>query len=473
MHYYDPLSLNIDIWGDNDILNIITESTFNINELILEESSNIKKKNLIQKIWGIIKKAIKIIGAKFRELTHAFVSIFKTKKVNDKTLDQIAEYVLGISDKEPGNKHLKFRFDDDKRITINYIANTIKNFVNEPEIKGHAKNDRPEQNAIMLIFHIIKRPDLLDPVIEMLESIKNNNGQVLFDINRMNKAIDAIWAGLTLGLGCTITLEQWTVLNEKIIRLNKLMEVVDEDTFMATDIHIQNTDGTSVNSSSDTKLAKMLNELVNITILLQLGINYVGDGMRQVYELDKKFHNKINISNFQEKLPLFVKMCVESNIPSKYIYHANHQICDISINSNPKDSTRKDENPSPLKGNGRYVMFPSDKSLAGKIIKVAYNGLGSRGNKNEFEVWNRVKNIPEISKELYHIYDIGDKDYYVILTDRAIPIDDYNKTSEWNEKMKSMCINNNLGFVIRCNSGGFGKIGDKIVCIDYGNVNRI
>ena len=416
----------------------------------------------------MIKKIVRVISAKIREIGHAFASIFKTKKVNDKTLDQIAEYVLGISDTEPGTKHLKFRYEDDKRITINYVANTVKKLVKEPSIVGHDKDDRPEQNAIMLIFHIIKRPDLLDPVIEMLESIKSNNGEITFEHDRMRRAIDAIWAGLTMGFGCTITLEQWTILNERIIRLNKAMEVVDEDTFMAITIHDKD--------SSTTTMSKYLNELVRITSLLQKGINCVGDGMRQIYELDEKYHNKINVTNFKEKLPLFVKMCVESNIPSKYIYYANHQICDVSINSNPKSETpEKLDVPKPLKGNGRYVMIPSDPSLDGKIIKVAYNGLGSRGNMNEFKVWNIVKDIPEIANELYHIYDIGDTSNYVILTDRA----DVSKTMsesdavKWNEKMKEMCIRNNIGFIIRCNAGGFGKIDGRWVCVDYGNVHRI
>ena len=460
-------SFTLDIFNCNDIRDIITESAFDVDSFIMQEAADTNKKNIFQKLWGLFKRICRVIAAKVREIGHAIASIFKTKKVTDKTLDQIAEYVLGVSDQEPGSKHLRFRYDNDKQITINYVVNTIKKLVSEPEIAGHAKDDRPEQNAIMLIFHIIKKPELLDPVIEMLESIKANNGEITFEAKRMKNAIDAIWAGLTMGFGCTITLEQWTTLNNKIINLNKAMEVIDQDTFNAITIHQK--DSSTVNDS----FVKMLNELVRITSLLQKGINTVGDGMRQVYDLDTKFHNQINATNFQQKLPLFLKMCVESNIPSKYIYNAVHQICDITINSSPKDPSIKLDKPTPLKGNGRFVMFPSDPSLDGKIIKVAYNGLGSRGNMNEFEVWNKVKNIPEIANELYHIYDIGDKDYYVILTDRAVPEDNYENTVEWNERMKQMCIDNNIGFIIRCNSGGFGKIGDKIVCIDYGNVHRI
>ena len=405
--------------------------------------------------------------AKIHELTHGFMSIFKTKKVDDKTIDQIAQYVLGLSDTEPGNKHLRFRYDNDKQITINYVANTVKKLIKEPTIGGHAKNDRPEQNAIMLIFHIIKRPELLDPIIEMLTMIRDNKGEINFETKRIRNAIDAIWAGMTMGFSCTITLEQWTRLNDKIIQLNKSMEIVDDDTFAAITIH--NKDSTTVT----TEMANILNELVRITSLLQKGINYVGDSMRQIYDLDKAYHDKINAINFQEKLPLFVKMCVESNIPSKYIYNAIHQICDVSINSDVKDGSVKLDTPKPLKGNGRFVMFPSDPSLDGKIIKVAYNGLGSRGNSNEFEVWNRVKDIPEIAQELYHVYNIGDKDSYVILTDRATPIDNYEHSDQWNENMKKMCIDHNVGFIIRCNAGGFGRIGDKVICIDYGNVHRL
>lgn len=463
---YDyPITFSESVWNFNDYYEIITESSFDVDTFLIQETADVTKKNLIQKLWGMVKKIIRVIEVKIKEITHAFVSIFKTKKVSDKTLDQIAEYVIGISDKEPGSKHLRFRYDNDQRIMINYVANTIKKITNEPAIVGHDKHDRPEQNAIMLIFHIIKRPDLLDPVIEMLESIKNNNGEVLFDHDRMKNAINAIWAGLTMGFGCTVSLEEWTVLNERIIRLNKAMEIIDEDTFMAINIHDKD--------SNSTTIANMLNELVRITSLLQKGINCIGDGMRQVYELDEMYHNKINISNYKEKLPLFIKMCVESNIPSKYIYNATHQICNVCINCNPEYPTTKYDTPKPLKGNGRYVMFPSHPDLDGKIIKVAYNGLGYRGNKNEFEVWNRVKDIPEIAKELYHVYDMGTNDYYLILTDKAKPIDNYEKTIEWNEYMKKLCMDNNVGFIIRCNSGGFGKIGDKVVCIDYGTVLRL
>lgn len=449
------------------IPDLITESNFDVDSYLISEAEETKKKNIFQKLWGILKKLFRIIRQKASEISSAFMSIFRTKKVDDKTLDQIAEYVLGISDKEPGTKHLRFRYDNDKTIRINYLANTVKKLVKEPEIAGHAKDDRPEQNAIMLVFHLIKHPYKLDPIIEMLESIKQNNGEIKFDIKRMRNAINSVWAATAVGFSCNITMEEWTTLNNKIISLNKAMETIDDDTFNAITIHQEGE--TSVNK----EWASLLNELVRVTSFLQKGINTVGDGMRQIYELDGKFHNKINVQNFQKKLPLFMKLCVESNIPSKYIYNAVHQICDISINSFAKDGSIKLDEPVRLKGNGRFVMFPSDVSLDGKIIKIAYNGLGSRGNRNEFEVWNRVKDIPEIADQLYHIYDIGDNDYYVILTDRAVPIDHYDQCEEWNKNMKQLCIDNNVGFIIRCNDGGFGKIGDKIVCIDYGNVHRI
>lgn len=457
----DPL----DFYETIDISSFISESVV-LDDNWLREAAGDNKKNLFQKIWGILKKIFRIIKAKCSEIMHAFLSIFRTKKVDDKTLDQIAAYVLGEEEDIPGSKHLQFRYEDDKRIKINYVADTIKKFIKEPEITGHAKDDRPEQNAIMLIFHVVKRPYILDPIIEMIESIKNNNGNITFPINKMKDAIDSVWASLIFGRGITISLEEWTVLNEKIIRLNKAMEVVDDDSLGTVTIN----DVSSSEMSSD--WAKSFNNLIRITSLLQKGINCIGDGMRQLYQLDEKYHDKINSKNFTTFLPKFVKACVEYNIPSKYIHFAIRQICDRSINADLHNPEEKAGIPG-LKGNGRFVMFPSDPSLSNKVIKIGYNGLGVRGNRNEFVVFDKVKDIPEIVSNIYNIYDAGDPEQYIILADRVDPIDHYENTEEWNKRMKQLCIDHNVGFIIRCNDGGFGKVDGKVVCCDYGNVHRI
>lgn len=454
----------LDPYGMSDITQFISENV-DVDAYLTEATDGIKKKNLFQKLWGMIKRFFAIIKAKMSEVGASFMSIFRTRKVDDKTLDQIAEFVLGITDTAPGNKHVQFRYDDDKRITINYLSNTIKKFIKEPTVPGHDKNDRPEQYAILLAFHLVKKPFLLDPVIEMINSIKQNNGTITFDKDRMQKAIDSIWAGTAIGFRCTISMEEWTGLNDKVILLNKAMEVIDDDSLGTMTVG-----GAGATLSSD--WARIMNDLVRITSFLQKGINCIGDGMRQIYTLDEKYHNGINSTNYQTALPQFVKMCVESNIPGKYIYYAIGQICDLSVNASPKDPSVKYDLPA-LKGNGRFVIFPGDEKLRDKVLKIGYNGLGVRGNRNEFVVWDKVKGIPEIAQELYNIYDMGDKDNYVIMADRCSPLDKYEKCEDWNKKMHDMCLKNNVGFIIRCNDGGFGEVNGKVVCIDYGGVHRI
>ena len=261
-------------------------------------------------------------------------------------------------------------------------------------------------------------------------------------------------------------MEEWTNLNQKIIRLNREMQTIDDQIF-----------GLRTYKFDDDKDEKdfiiAFNKLSQLTSFLQKGINAIGDEMRQIYKLSPAYENKINSSNYKTLLPAFVKSCVEHNIPSKYICYAIRQICDKTINALPTNPNIKAPPEGYVKGNGRFVIFPGDPALQDHIIKIAYNGLGVRGNRNEFVVWKAVENIPEIAQELYHIYDIGDKDNYVIETDRATPIDHYDKCIEWNERMKQMCIDNNIGFIIRCNDGGFGMLHGKPICIDYGNVHRI
>lgn len=257
----DDRIISLDIWGHNDITELISES-IDINSILFEDSQNVTKKNIFSKLISLLKRMFRIIKAKMSELTSAFISIFKTKKVDDKTLDQIAEYVLGEVDDLPTSKHLKFRYENDKRVTINYIANTVKKFAKEPAVPGHDPKDRPYQYAILLVFHLIKKPYLLDPVIEMLNDIGNNNGNVTFPVSRMKEALDTIWAGTTMGFSCTISLEEWTALNNKIVNLNKMMEIVDDDTFDKIRI---NDNGNGLTKD----WAKILNELTSLTAFLQ------------------------------------------------------------------------------------------------------------------------------------------------------------------------------------------------------------
>lgn len=444
----------------SDPYDLISESVW-AEDFFQETTNGVKKKNLFQTLWAMIKKLFNIIAMKVREIGNYISSLFHTKKVDDKTLDDIAEAVFGDMGSVPSSKHLRFRYDNDQEITMNIITNTIKKQFKNPKIVGHDKADRPYQQAIMIVFSIIKKPQLLDPVIEFLDLVNAHEDLSKWPVERIQNALDSIWAQTSLGIGCTITMREWTMLNEKVQQLEKGLQITDDNTFMQ---EVQ----------YDQKYVSVLNSTVRLGTFLQLGVNTIGDGMRQVYELDEKYYDQINASNFKEKLPLFVKSMCESNIPSKYIHHAVRQVCDVSINCDPKNPSQKADVNKTLKGNGRFVIIPSDPSLKTYVIKVAYNGLGVRGNRNEFMVWDRVKNIPEIADELYHIEDINDPDNYVILCDRAQEIDNYEDTLAWNKKMHDMCINNNLGFIIRCNSGGFGKRPDgKVICIDYGNVHRI
>jgi hypothetical protein len=361
---------------------------------------------------------------------------------------------------------LKFTYANDNQIRIDYVANTARTLAGQPEIAGHDKDDRAYQKAIALVFNVVKHPELIDPLIEMMEQTKSANGEISFDLSRARKAIDAIWVG-TVGPSLTCSLEQWTSLNDRVVRFNKALEILDDDTFGAATFTVNQ-------HQMSSEYASIVNEIGEMSKFLQIGVNLIGDGMRQVYALDSKYHNRINASNFREKLPQFTKMCVEGNIPSKYIHHAIRQICDVSINAKPSDpSTKADENGT-LTGNGRFVIFPGDPSLQQYVIKVGYNGLGMRGNRNEFMVWNRVKDIPEISNKLYQITDIGDRDHYIILCERANPIKSWDGADQWNKEMYDLCVKNNVGFAIRCNAGGFANRSDgSVVCVDYGNVRRI
>ena len=457
----DPFNLDAD-----DPLHWLGQS-INLDKYIKEATSDVKAEGIMSRIWNVIKNIFKVIAAQCRRIWNAFISIFKSNQTSDTTLDDIANSVLNNDmDLAPEDKHMQFRFTNNREIRIRYLGNEIAGTFSKPKIPGHDPDDRPEQKAIMLIFHILKKPYLLDQILDMLKSIKRSDNEVTFKASELSNAIDEVWAGLVFGINITCTLEEWTKLNERIIRLNREMQTIDDQIFGSRTFSFQK-------SEDKKEFIILFNKLSQLASLLQKGINAIGDGMRQIYKLSDQYENKINSSNYQQFLPAFVKGCVEHNIPSKYVCYAIRQICDKSINALPNNPNIKAPPEGYVKGNGRFVIFPGDPKLKDHIIKIAYNGLGVRGNRNEFVVWKAVEDIPEIANELYHIYDIGDRDNYVIETDRATPIDHYDKCEEWNKRMKQMCLDNDIGFIIRCNDGGFGALHGKVICIDYGNVHRV
>lgn len=453
-----------------DIQDIIKESSFDVDDYLMTESAGTTKKNLLSRLWGMVKQIFKMIGIKIKEVCSGIKSFFtgSGKKITDHTIDQIAEEVLGKKEVTDGSKHLNFYYDNGKQICINYIGNFIASKFKETKVAGHDKKDRPEQQAIALIFNIVKQPGLLVPIIDMVKSIKENNGQIKFDIKKLQNSIDRVWAQTTISMvKLSCSMDSWTELNTQIIELNNAMQTIDDITFAKI--------VAETGTKDDEKLwAETMNKLVRLTSFMQKGINAVGDGMRQVYELDPKYRDQITSENFQKYLPKFVYRCIQSNIPGKYIHLAIRTICDKSINAKVSDANAKADERGYLKGNGRFVIFPGDSKLQDKVIKIAYNGLGIRGNRSEFEIYKKVKGIPDIANELYHVYDINDPNFCVIMADRVTPLDNYKEADKWNARMKEYCIDNNVGFIIRCNAGGFGKTKDgKVICVDFGNVHLL
>lgn len=454
----------------NDPHDFISES-FDVMDYYMEADliKGMTRGNFFERAWFLVKEIFSWIAAKAREIVGFVKSLFRSKDINDRTLDQIAEQVLNDVDTAPV-KHLRFTYEDNQQIRMNLISNLAKTangpFKDRPEIVGHDPKDRPEQKYMQLLFHIIKKPQMLDPLIQFLKDIRIDKNDSRWTTDEIQKAIDSFWAANNMTPTFTFTLEEWSTLNERLQDFHKALQLVDDDTFMK-------------DKQFASKYADAMNQLVKIGSYLQKAINAAGDGMRQIYELDPGYHDKITAANYQAKLPAFVRLCVEANIPSKYIIHAVRQICSVELNSSKKDNEKE----KGVSGNGRFVMIPTskDNGLDGHVLKIAYNGLGVRGNRNEIEIFKIVQaKSARIAAELYSVTSIGDTSNYVILGESCIPkVLDTKKCEEWNKNMEKMCKEDNIGFIIRCNEGGFGKQlrngveTGKIICIDYGTVHRL
>lgn len=461
---------------DDDPMEVISEGVdFDIDAYIAEKGP-VTKKNLITRMKELLMKIFNAVMTKTAQIVSWFYKKGKATKTDDKTLDEIAAFVFGDNDTPP-SKYLSYTNENGGTIRFNFMAASINGSDNaKGGVKGHDMDERPEQRLMILGCKMIRNPDVLESTIKVLEDIKANNGKVTADLREADKILKQIQDDNREVPGAktmfknvinpTITMEEFTKFNDVCNRFMKALEISDDFLMKAVDLN----DPNGLNDSE--LITKFMNRTLKVGKYIQKVVNAVGDGLRQIYIIDEKWHNQINSSNYAEKLPMFVKQCIESNIPSKYVCYAIRCVCDVSVNSEPGNPQKKADVNKAQSGNGRFVMFPGDPNLSKFILKVGYNGLGIRSNRNEFMVWDKVKDIPDIANELYQITDIGDKDNIVILCQRAKPLDEpYKDTQKWCDKMYQLCKDNKVPFIIRCNDGGFAKDDNgKIICVDYGTV---
>lgn len=476
-----------------DPMELFPESV-NFTDEILTEAATATKGNIFTKIGNILKRCWKWICKQATAIINGIKRFFGKGDHPKQSMDQIAARVLGISilttaavggaaaavvanqqkvgplsdpimnniasdvmkgDYQSAQSHrLRLEYDDGETIKFHVLANTLYSMFS-PE--GPVHKERFTE-GLAITFHILKRPDALDPLIQILQGIKdthNFNGDIGAVKNHVLKILKA-----TLKPGTYVTtLEDWVTFNNKASKFSTLLaETWDNANFTIT----QNGEGLS------DEWINVFNKFALIGIGVQGGLNIISDHMRQSYILDVAFHDRVTTV---DKLDEFVYACIQCDIPGKYIIQNVKLVTDISLNSKRDNPKEKNVEMGKMSGHGRYPLFPQDQS---KCIKIGYNLYGIRSNLIERNIWDDVSKWPEIANELCAIRE-GSKNNTVLVMDRAVPKEiPAGEAAAAGNKINGLLQKHNVPYrIVDINYKGFGEVNGKRVCLDYGQLRRL
>lgn len=457
-----------------------TENTY--IEEVYNEASDTNKKNIIQKLWAMIKKAAVWIGKK---IMHIIRGIKRMTVGNKLTPNQILGQI-GVKRHKTVRDHVNVD-DTNKAIDAanNAHLNLIEGFkedgilinpsalvamsVNEAPVKG--KNINGGGSRADQVIELILNPSPIDEYINFFKELTSDLSKTPItskDIDKVNKKCKEFSGRPSIAsytsdyLGNTTKKEY----NHIYIHFSQLIEFqrkVDEmcEVGEAFDnvFNKLNVDESVASEKKD--YMKIMNELSWAVVNLQGGLHAISNGLQGVYNIDPGYYESINDP---EVLAQFVSESLKYGGPNKYLVRNIYNVCDPVLKGNP-------DLDKPIMGFGRLTLIPD-----GDIIyKVAINRYGIRSNKNDFAVMNVVKETPLMDKFAETTKTIGD---YIINVMEKVKAGSANEPSAAEASRLGKEINNELdkmgiNFEIHdIKSDAFGKKGDNYVLLDYGYLHR-
>ena len=452
---------------------------------LLTEADEAKKKNILQKIWATIKKAVKWIGSKIIQIVKGIKrAIFGKKKTANQILKMmnVEKHEVKYDAADPNDPNTAINaakagyasfiegFYEDG-IMINLAGLVSKNPENV-SVKG--KDINGGGTRATEVISLILNPRPLD---EYIEFFKNLTGEMQSD-NLTEKDLKKIYkrceefAGrpsiISYAADATgnvvnkkynevyISIDQFMNFQKKVDEMCRVGEEFD-NIYNNLRIKYNETD-----ANSEAKYMKMMNELAWACVNLQGGLHAISNGLEGIYDIDPGYIGAIKTP---EMLAEFVSESLKSGMPNKYLVRNIYLVSDKSIKGNPNMD-------KPIMGFGRLTLIPE-----GDIIyKVAINRYGIRSNKNDFAVMREIKGTPLMDKFAETTHTIGD---YIINVMEKVKAGSANEPSvteasrlgkEINEELQKMGI----GFEIHdIKSDAFGKKGDNYVLLDYGYLHRL
>lgn len=209
-----------------------------------------------------------------------------------------------------------------------------------------------------------------------------------------------------------------------------------------------------------------INGLADVLVGIQIGINVITSSMKQVYQIDQCFIETIESI---DELDRFVKLCINNNIPPKYVAYNAYLISSKDIRGSAKIN-------KPIMGQSR-VVFMNAKNT---VYKIALSNMGIQGNRTELAVFNNMKkiNLDHLLAKVLGTTRFNTVNEYEKVTFNTTTIMNMSKKQSiahsLAEQIKQGLMHANQNYAISdIHYDNIGLRGKQPVVIDYGNITHI
>lgn len=336
-------------------------------ESIMEDAQGTTKKNIGEKIFGILKKIWEWITRVFGIVVKFVKSLFSKNKQSP---SRIAEELNIKSDKPKKNpkkiKRIKIKEThgsnekekpiSEKEVEIKEISLLI-DIDKEKELVNISLND-PKLSSVKTL-QLIFETDYLEHFKNYFKAVHDISPN---DAEKHGNQIDYLYKNTNVDKSKSfeVSVKRFEEINQMIKEINEFL--------------LNHTIGLEINHENYNKQIRLLDDIQTDCIVLQKAINEIQSAFLNYYILPDKYANTIN--NLED-LSKFVEKMIN--------YNYSHE--SMAINLIKIYSGDLGNNISIARGLGRFVFFPKNNKI---IYKIPFNGFGVSGNRIESLVWKKL-----------------------------------------------------------------------------------
>lgn len=457
---------------DNELVDMIKEATTDVN-----------KKNVLQKLFDFIKKVIAWIVKAIKNIITRFKSLFAAKKqsadqIMSVTCDKSTEITPSVSDDKIVS--IISIDDDGNESSIDYdviakdIFMIIKVNTNEIIFEWTGINNRPKSAAAEKLklesdiakkngcgkgyqYHLFACLYLVDDNLTKFKNVVNGfvdsvNGKA--DINDVTKNNDELLIEINrshMDTRMILTIDGLNKFYQEFVELNKLIADVDIS---------------SIPDKETSTYSKCLGSICDTLTIMQFAFNNITNSISRIYDVDAKY---IGCCKNIDSLDIAVKSLINGGVPHNHVARNAYLLADEKLRK------YSDIN-KPTRGQSRMVLFPEDDTI---VYKVSVNALGISDNSREHNAYV-IANKAGVDDVLIPSIDLC-SNHCIQTMNRAISGSKAQKSSTFNEDFDNL-QNKLKDLPARCglkikdvhdDNVGYLNNSKDLRVIDYGQVIRV